>query len=108
MKSLKQSQEMHKDEAQKSHSYYMEVTAQCAAEWNEIASLERKGSLTRAEKAKLTRLRNKFTLVICADYQMCKLVPYWGLSAQPGSIYYLLLLNHDVFGIVNHGSRLSI
>ena len=34
---------------------------------------------------------------------MAKLVPYWGMSAQPGSTYYLQKLNRDVFGIVNHG-----
>jgi len=102
MKLLKESQEIHRDEAQKSHSYYMEVTAQYAAEWNKITSLEKKGSLTRAEKGKLTRLKNKFNLVICSDFQMCKLVPYWGLSAQHGSTYYLQKLNYDVFRIVNH------
>ena len=29
------------------------------------------------------------------------------MSAQPGSTYYLQKLNHDVFGIVNHGSGSS-
>ena len=38
---------------------------------------------------------------------MAKLVPYWGLTAQPGSTYYLQKPNHDVFGIVNHGSGSS-
>ena len=38
---------------------------------------------------------------------MAKLVPNWGLSAQPGSTYYLQKFNHDVFGIVEHGSNLS-
>ena len=38
---------------------------------------------------------------------MCKLVPYWGLSAQPGSMYYLQKQNHDVFGIVNHAQKVS-
>ena len=32
---LKQNQENHRDEAQKSHSYYVEVTNHCAAEWEE-------------------------------------------------------------------------
>ena len=104
IKLLKQSQENHRDEAQKSHSYYQKVTTQCAVEWEEITSL---GSLTRVEKGKLTRLKKKFNLVICADYQMCKLVPYWGMSAQSGSTYYLQKLNHDVFDIVNHGSKTS-
>lgn len=107
MKLLKQRQECHRDEAQKSHIYYQKVTAQCAVEWEEITLLEKKRSLTRVEKGKLTRLKKKFDLVICADYQMCKLVPYWGMSAQPGSTYYLQKLNHDVFGIVNHGSKAS-
>ena len=85
MRCLKQSHEAHKDEAPKSHSYYAKVTTSCAADWDEITSLEKKESLTEEEKMKLTDLRRKFNLVICADYQMCKLVPYWGLSAQPGS-----------------------
>ena len=38
---------------------------------------------------------------------MCKLVPYWGLSAQPGSTYYLQKLNHDVFGVINHSNNSS-
>ena len=44
-------------------------------------------------------------MVLSADYQMCKLVPYWGMSAQPGSTYYLQKLNHDIFGIVNHSTN---
>ncbi len=38
---------------------------------------------------------------------MYKLVPYWGLSAQPGSKYYLQKLNHDIFGSVTHALDLS-
>ena len=33
---------------------------------------------------------------------MSKLIPHWGLSAQPGSTYYLQKLSHDILGIVNH------
>ena len=84
LKDLKQAHEDHKDEAEKSHSYYIKVTKQCAAEWEEIVLLEKKERLTRAKKLKLSRLKKNFTLVIHADYQMCKLVPYWGLSVQPG------------------------
>ena len=64
----------------------------------------RKETLTEEEKVKLDQLKTRFNVVLCADYQMCKLVPYWGCSAQPGSTYYLQKLNHDVFGIVNHSS----
>ena len=38
---------------------------------------------------------------------MAKLVPYWGLTAQPGSTYFFQKLSHDVFGIVNHASNSS-
>ena len=64
--------------------------------------------MSEEEKKQFSSLKNKFNLVICADFQMCKLVPYWGISAQPGSTtYYLQKLNHDVFGIVNHASNSS-
>lgn len=56
------------------------------------------------KKRQLTCLKNKFTIVLCADYQMVKLIPQWGSSAQPGSTYYLQKLAHDVFGIMNHCS----
>ena len=56
---------------------------------------------------KLAQQKARFDLVLCADYQMCKLVPYWGCSAEPGSTFYLQKLNHDIFGIVNHGSGCS-
>ena len=56
---------------------------------------------------KLAQQKARFDLVLCADYQMCKLVSYWGCSAEPGSTFYLQKLNHDIFGIVNHGSGCS-
>lgn len=60
-----------------------------------------------AKEQELTVLKNTFNLVVSADYQMSKLVPYWGFSPQPGSTYYLQKLSHDIFGIVNHGSNKS-
>ena len=66
-----------------------------------------KSSLSDEENVLLDSLKKSFKVVIAADYQMCKLVPYWGLSAQPGSTYYLQKLNHDVFGIVNHAQKVS-
>lgn len=74
MKDLKQNQENHRDEAQKSHSYYTEVIAKCAAEWKEISSLESKRRLTRADKTQLLKLKEEVNLVICADYQMSALL----------------------------------
>ena len=38
---------------------------------------------------------------------MAKLVPYWGLTAQPGSTYYLQKLSHDVLSIIDHSSDTS-
>ena len=105
--SLKQVHENHRQEAQQAHQYYVEVTTRCTSEWKEIQELEQRATLNDDEKEKLAALKNKFNLVLCADYQMCKLVPYWGMTAQPGCTYYLQKLNHDLFGIVNHGSNSS-
>jgi len=107
LKQLNQFHETHRDEAQKSHTYYSEVVARCAMEWSDITSLEEKETLTEDEKIKLDGLKCKFNLVISVDYQMSKLVPYWGYSAQPGSTYYLQKLSHDIFGIVNHARKSS-
>ena len=80
---IQQTLENHRQEAHKSHTYYTEVSARCASEWNEITELEKKSSLSDEEEERLGSLKNKFNLVICANYQICKLVPYWGMSAQP-------------------------
>ena len=105
--SLKQDLECHRQEAQKSHEYYIEVSTRCTTEWNEITALESKPDLTEEEAGRLHCLKNKFNLVVSADYQMGKLILYWGYSPQPGSTYYLQKLNHDVFGIVNHANNSS-
>lgn len=68
-----------------------------------FVNLKKNATLSNDEKEKLGGLKNKFNLVLCADYQQCKLVLFWGMSPQPGSTYYLQKLNHDVFGTVNHG-----
>ena len=49
-------------------------------------------------------MKKRFDLVLSADYQMSKLIPYWRSSPQPGSTYYFQKLSHDVFGIVNHAN----
>ena len=38
---------------------------------------------------------------------MQKLVPYWGISPEPGSTYYLQKLSYDLFGIVDHRDESS-
>ena len=52
----------------------------------------------------LETLKRNFTLVVSANYQMSKLVPYWGSSPQPGATYCLQKLSHDILGIVNHAT----
>lgn len=107
IKSIRQENEKHRDDANQCHAYYVKVTKQCSSEWAEITSLEQKVTLTNEETVHLNGLKKRFTLVLSADFQMCKLVPYWGCSAQPGSTYYLQKLNHDVFGIVDHSTASS-
>ena len=34
-------------------------------------------------------------------YHMSKLIPHWGFSPQPGSIYYLQKLSRNLLGIIN-------
>ena len=85
-----------------SHKYFMDVTKRCTTEWKRIEELTAKDTQRSVSCAEA-----QVHLVIAADYQMCKLVPYWGLSPQPGSTYSLQKLNHDVFGIVNHATTKS-
>ena len=96
--------ENHRDQARLSHEYYIEVTRRCKQEMEKITALEEN---SEANETELTTLKNKFTLTVSADYQMSKLIPFWGLSPQPGSTYYLQKLSHDVFGIVNHADNAS-
>ena len=51
---------------------------------------------------KWQQLKTIFTLVLSADYQMSKLLPYWGRSPQPSSTYYLQKVSYDIFVIVDH------
>ena len=80
--SLKRSLENHRQEAQKAHTYYVEVTTHYKTEWAELSKLEAKSTLNDDEKERLAILKNGFNLVISADYQMAKHVPYWGLTDQ--------------------------
>lgn len=40
-------------------------------------------------------------LVLICDFQMGKLIPHWGQSAQPGKTYYYQKVMHHLFGIVD-------
>lgn len=61
-----------------------------------------KTSLSTEEEEELASKKHVFTLVLSADYQQSKLIPYRGSSAQPGSTYYLQKVSHDVYGLVDH------
>ena len=68
--------------------------------------MERKSyPLMMMNREGLAVLKHRFNLVVSADYQMSKLVPYWGMSAQPGSMYYLQKLSHDILEVVNHATN---
>ena len=66
----------------KSHEYYNDSKLQCNAQWKDIQRLKEK-ERTEEEESELMKLHHLFTLVLSADYQMSKLVPYWGHSPQP-------------------------
>ena len=70
----------------------------CASEWKEIQNL----SSIEENSEQLKDLQHRFTLVLSADYQMSKLLPYWGCSPQPGSTYYMQKVSYDLLGIVDH------
>lgn len=80
---LKQTLENHRREAQESHKYYTEVIARCSNQWKEIAELQEKSTMSEEEKVQLDYLKSSFNLVVAADYQMCKLVPYLHNPAVP-------------------------
>lgn len=98
----------HKQTALKSHDYHLTTTKRCATEWTELKRLEGLGNNASPEETKkLATLKHSFTLTLSADFQMSKLVPYWGYSDQPGSTYYLQKVSNDIFGIVDHRENAS-
>ncbi|MCG8626601.1 MAG: hypothetical protein MJE68_31950 [Proteobacteria bacterium] len=69
---------LHKEAAHQSLQYYKEMKNRYCEQWKEIIDLEEKSEKSSAEEEKLDQLKHCFTLVISADYQMQKLIPYWG------------------------------
>lgn len=63
---FKQILEEHQQEAQKSHMFYVDVSAHCKHEWDEIVELQKKASLSEEEKKELEYFIGKFNLVLCA------------------------------------------
>ena len=93
---------IHRENASKSRDHYREATKQCTQQWGKITEYMSKPHLTAAESKELHVLQHCFTLVISADYQQAKLIPYWGDTEQPGSTYYLQKVSNDIFGITDH------
>ena len=100
IKAAEDSLVMHKEQAAKSRDFYNEMTARCKQQWTRIEELT--GENAPHDSNLLSTLKHTFTLTLSADYQMSKLIPYWGNSPQPGSTYYLQKLSVDLFGIVDH------
>ena len=92
----------HKQEAAKSLAQYQDMTSRCQSQWKDIMLLETKSERSTEDEAKLQELRDSFTLVLSADYQMGKLLPSWCKSPQPSSTYYYQKLSCDILGIVDH------
>ena len=74
---LRASLEEHKQTATKSHQYHKE---RCEKQWKEITKLEQKQNLSESELQHFTTRKHTFTLTLSCDYQMSKLVPFWGCS----------------------------
>ncbi len=95
---------LHKQDASKAQDFYRETTEKCKNDWEQIKHLEAIPPELRSEDQQscLSRKKQAFTLVLSADYQQAKLIPYWGYPAQPGSTYYFQKVSNEVFGIIDH------
>ena len=80
--------ELHLTDAKEARGFFNKMTERCKEDWESAIGDE--------------LMRHRFTLVLSADYQQAKLIPYWGHSPQPGSTYYLMKHSNDIFGIVDH------
>ena len=89
----------HKLRAQKALEHYEFTVEQCEKNWKAILELISNDTLDVAEEKELEKRQASFMLVLSADYQMTKLIPHWGNTAQPGISYYL---RKYLFGIVDH------
>jgi len=102
MKQAESDLEEHKQTAQEALEHYKFITRKCKQDWKAILDLASKDDLDAASQARLQALQESFTLVLSADYQMTKLIPFWGETAQPAITYYLRKVSDDLFGTVDH------
>ena len=100
--SLRESLDEHKKHALESRTSYNEDVCACKTQWQKIGAFDSVEQRTADQEQELQKLKENFVLVLAADYQQSKLVPYWGLSPQPSSTYYLMKMSYDIFGITDH------
>ena len=97
----------HKQEAQEALEHCKFATQKCKCDWKAIVDLASKEDLNAASQARLQALQESFTLVLSADYQMTKLVPFWGATAQHAMTYYMRKVSHGMplLGLILRGLR---
>ena len=66
------------------------MVARCKEQWDRLLTVE----------GGMSSNRYTFTLVLSADYQQAKLIPYWGKSPQLASTYYLTKESHDALELL--------
>ena len=100
---LRAESKQHATDAANAREYYRSTIQKCRDAWTSIQRLHLKQSdRTAQETTELAMLKHTFTLVLSADYQRAKLIPFWGRSEQPGSTYYLQKVSIEIFGVVDH------
>ena len=92
----------HTTDAANAREFYKKTIQKCRESWTDIQRFLSIQSRTPQETAELATLKHTFTLVLSADYQQAKLIPFWGRSEQLGSTYYLQKVSIEVFGVVDH------
>ena len=75
----------HKATAQRCVEEYKRLRDKSTANYRRIKELE--DDVTPEAMQECLHLKSSFTAVVDADYQMSKLLPHWGYSAQPGRSY---------------------
>ena len=104
IKALREESRQHATDAENARQFYNSTVQKCQESWTNIQRLMAipPNARTAEETAQLATLKHTFTLVLSADYQQAKLIPFWGRSEQPGSTYYLQKVSIEIFGIVDH------
>ena len=69
----------HKSRATEAQAFYRETTTKCLELWKDLEALMAKTSLSSEEVEELASKKHTFTLILSADYQQSKLIPYWGV-----------------------------